>query len=302
MAWRTIEAPVTWKETRVVNDGVIASFGDVSVQGRRWEMEDTHIILPNFRGSEFFAGVYDGHYGRQVADYAAASLHRILRSNLNKGILPQPALRQAFLETDSQIKKLEIPEGATTVTAYIKDRTLYVANAGDARAVLGRKNGVLRLSHDHKPDNPEERKRIESLGGIVGRRDSWDVPRVNLKLAPSRSLGDHFFDEQFLGVDLITAEPYITETQLEEGDDVLILACDGVWDVLTDEEAVDIVRKTRKPKTKSKLELAGSMEIWNFATVNATKLTEEAAVKLKDEALEKGSTDNITAIVIKLSV
>jgi serine/threonine protein phosphatase PrpC len=196
------------------------------------------------------------------------------------------------LQTDDAIRELQLNSGSTAVVSYIHGDTLYVANAGDARAVLGRFGTAKRLSHDHKADDPEEVERIEKLGGKVFTPYFSAIPRVNGNLAIARSLGDHFFDNNFVGVDLVTANPYISRTKLQPEDDVLILACDGVWDVLSDQEAIDIVRGELKPAKKR---FGDSVRIWDLDA-------QAAALKLKDQAYQKGSRDNITAVVLKLNI
>ena len=124
---------------------------------------------------------------------------------------------------------------------------------------------AISLTVDHKPDLPGERARIEALGGRVV---SYDVPRVQGVLSMSRSLGDAPLKP------FVTAEPRIAEGVLGRGNDIAIIACDGLWDVLTSEEAVAIARNAAGP--------------------------EEAARLLQATALERGSMDNITVIVLDL--
>ena len=250
---------------------VVGGYGEVSAMGKRLEMEDAHTIIPSFRGrpNEFFAGVYDGHAGRTTADYVAACLH-VNFSNLLNYKDPVSAFKLAYQSTDDQVNKLGLRDGTTAVTAYIKDKTLFVANAGDSRAVLVKEKGKRRLSHDHKPDEAEEMERIQSLGGYI---ENWDIPRVNGILAMSRAIGDH--RKELDG--FITADPFISTTQLTEKDKFLVLACDGIWDVISDTKAAEIVRKIGSPQ--------------------------KAARFLKDEAItRRGSSDNVTAIVVELNV
>jgi protein phosphatase PTC1 len=99
-------------------------------------------------------------------------------------------------------------------------RVLYTANVGDARAVLCRKGKAVRLTYDHKGSDPQEAKRITDAGGFVMNN------RVNGVLAVTRSLGDASVKEFVVG------SPYTTETALDEGDEFLIVACDGVSMIL----------------------------------------------------------------------
>ena len=135
-----------------------------------------------------------------------------------------------------------VQAGCTSIVAVLVGRKLFVANAGDSRAVLCRANGIaLPLSEDHKPLSKKEMERITNAGGFVNR-----FGRVNGNLNLSRSIGDLKY-KQIPGLrrceQMITAEPDIMEIVLNEDDEFLIIGCDGIWDCLTNEEAVDYVLK-----------------------------------------------------------
>jgi serine/threonine protein phosphatase PrpC len=148
--------------------------------------------------------------------------------------------------------------------------TLYTANAGDARIVLGHDGLATRLTQDHRTDDPEEVERIEKAGGFMFKG------RVVGVLAVTRSLGDHCMKEY------VIAKPYVRETciDLPPHDDTtststpsfVILACDGLWDVLDDQHAVDFVLGYKGYKA------------------DVSKL-------LINEALRRGTTDNVTVVV-----
>jgi len=236
--------------------------------GQRLSFEDTHVILESFAGfrNKSFFAIYDGHGGKEASEMAAKILHRSLLVELKKGKDTPYALEKAFIDTDRQIEK-EVESGTTAVVAFIDGKELFVANTGDSRGVLDRGElGVKRLSHDHKADDPDEAKRIEALGGFVKPKTAFDVARVNGIIAIARSLGDKEFGE------LVSAKPYISETKLTKDDKRLILACDGIWDVISDEEAVGFIKNIKDPQFGSDT--------------------------LKDEALGRGSTDNISVMVI----
>ncbi|GAA5950081.1 hypothetical protein JCM21900_004588, partial [Sporobolomyces salmonicolor] len=141
-------------------------------------------------------------------------------------------------------------------------RTLYTANAGDARAVLARNGNAVRLSHDHKATDAKEAARIDQAGGFVMNQ------RVNGYLAVTRALGDSAMKQFVVG------SPYTTETTLGPEDEWLIIACDGLWDVCTDQQAVDLIRGLNNPQ--------------------------EASDKLLQHALSAHSTDNISVLVVAL--
>ena len=244
---------------------------------RRRRMEDSHAFFYDFYAIPncgFFA-IYDGHGGKSAADWCGANLHRILRENWErdpKGAIPQ-LLDRTFMECDEQLDPEHgIFSGCTAIVSLILPdqqnpsiRTLYSANVGDARAVLCRRGKAIRLSFDHQARVPEEKQRIKECGGIVIN------DRVNGTLAVTRALGDASMKE------FITGHPFTTETRLlpSEEDSFLILACDGLWDVCTDQEACDYIQSDLDdPQRCSEL-------LINFA-------------------LEQGSTDNLSVIVVRL--
>ncbi|KAJ7680326.1 phosphatase 2C-like domain-containing protein [Mycena polygramma] len=140
-------------------------------------------------------------------------------------------------------------------------RVLYSANAGDARGVLCRAGKAVRLTYDHKGSDKQEAKRITDAGGFVM------SGRVNGVLAVTRSLGDSSMKEFVVGA------PYTTETELCDEDEFLILACDGLWDVVTDQEAVDLIHDTDDAQVASQM--------------------------LLKDALAKHTTDNVTVLVVR---
>lgn len=222
---------------------------------------------PRLRRDEDFFGVYDGHGGFDTAKYLCMHLHKTLSKHLTEEDM-SVALQRSFAEMNAVLhKKITDDSGATAVIAYIQDNIAYFANCGDARAVIGRRDGTaIRCSVDHKPEIPEERQRIEDLGGLVLLyRGTY---RVNARLAVARAFGDKSL------YPYIIADPYLHTKVLDNDDLFLILACDGIWDEVKDEEAVNIVYESESP--------------------------EEAAQKLVDVAYERHSTDNMSVIVVFL--
>lgn len=159
------------------------------------------------------------------------------------------------------------PAGEQQVEAKLRNeasrqRVLYTANVGDARIVLCRNGRALRLSYDHKGSDENEGRRVASAGGLILNN------RVNGVLAVTRALGDAYMK------DLVTGHPYTTETVIQaDQDEFLILACDGLWDVCSDQEAVDLIRGVQDPQ--------------------------EASKKLVDYALARFSTDNLSCMVVR---
>ncbi|OJD13451.1 hypothetical protein AJ78_06085 [Emergomyces pasteurianus Ep9510] len=165
----------------------------------------------------------------------------------------------------SGLSSASVPGAAnqkTQETTISRQRVLYTANVGDARVVLCRNGKALRLSYDHKGSDENEGKRISNAGGLILNN------RVNGVLAVTRALGDSYMK------DLVTGHPYTTETVIQpETDEFLILACDGLWDVCSDQEAVDLIRGTEDPQLASKI--------------------------LVDHALSRFSTDNLSCMIVR---
>jgi len=157
-------------------------------------------------------------------------------------------------------EKMPIADGNTHLQLIVPKsdkglrRVLYTANVGDARAVLCRGGKAVRLTYDHKGSDTQEAKRITDAGGVVMNN------RVNGVLAVTRSLGDSSMKEFVVGA------PYTTETTLDEDDEFLIVACDGLWDVTEDQDAVDLIRSTSDPQKASKILL--DFAIQNYSTDN----------------------------------
>jgi serine/threonine protein phosphatase PrpC len=141
----------------------------------------------------------------------------------------------------------------------ISPTTLLViaANVGDARIVLGRRNQAIRMTRDHNAHDPEEVNRIEQSGGFLVRN------RVLGVLAITRSMGDQVLK------DYVIAHPYIQQEEMLS-ESFLIVACDGFWDVFTDQEAVNLV---------------------------AGYGGEDVAQFLVEQAILRGTCDNLTVIV-----
>merc|ERR1719199_1598530 len=138
--------------------------------------------------------------------------------------------------------------GCTAVMSLIIPDTIIVANAGDSRAVLSRSGRAVALSKDHKPNLPKEAARIHKAGGFVSERrcGTRSVHRVNGKLAVSRSMGDLSFKKS-VGLSateqLVSCVPDVKTFRRQREDDFMVIACDGVWDVLTSQQVVDRVQK-----------------------------------------------------------
>jgi len=161
--------------------------------------------------------------------------------------------------------------GACAATALVRGSDLYVAHLGDCRAVLSRGGGVAAaLTADHTCAAEGERARIERGGGFVSRSGSG-VWRVQGSLAVSRAFGDAGLKRWVL------AEPAVARVPLRAGCEFLVVASDGLWDKVGNQEAVDVVSRGR----------------------NAAAVARSCA-ELVDMARRRGSRDDVTVMVVDL--
>lgn len=149
-------------------------------------------------------------------------------------------------------------------------RTLIIANAGDCRAVLGRRGRAIEMSNDHKPNYASERQRIEKLGGVI--YDGY----LNGQLSVARALGDWHMKGSKGSECPLSAEPELRETDLSEDDEFLIMGCDGLWDVMSSQCAVTMARK--------------ELMLHNDP--------ERCSKELVREAHKRNTCDNLTVIVV----
>ncbi|KAL0558206.1 hypothetical protein IC582_006777 [Cucumis melo] len=215
--------------------------GVFSVKGKKRFMEDTHKIIPclGHLNNAFF-GVYDGHGGRKAAKFVADNLH----NNILEGVAncmgsanKEDAVKAAFLKTDKDFLNLGLGSGVCCVTALIQGEEVIISNLGDCRAVLSRGGVAEAVTKDHRVEQEDERKRIENKGGYVEiHRGAW---RVHGVLSASRSIGDAHLK------DWVTAEPD-SKVLLISGDlEFLVLATDGLWEKVENQETIDVVTQSR---------------------------------------------------------
>lgn len=275
-------------------------------------------------------GVFDGHGGEQVAKYCSIHLSEELCASplsLSKQVVKgelETALRNAFHRMDDrlrdprtseELKSLTNPStssadrftagvvkrtidafsvGCTACVCCITPLQLIVANAGDSRAVLCRNGKAIALSEDHKPNNTIEKRRIEAAGGYVEYCGPGQY-RVNGNLNLSRAIGDleykrdlhHKPEEQ-----IICSTPDVTFSDRHELDEFLLICCDGVWDVKTNQQAVDFIRAKLPPSGRA---------------VDKKDLTETLECLLDDcvspdlNKTQGLGGDNMTAVLVMLS-
>lgn len=223
-------------------------WGYGSVSGRRPTNEDAHIVtdLKGVRNditeSITFAAVYDGHGGPEASSYCGDRLHvQLARHRSFPGDIKE-ALKYAFTNTDKLYIRQEgsadlfSSAGTTACVMLLYRSVFYVANAGDSRCIVGLTSGKAKqLTTDHKPNIPSERARIERAGSCVVEEEG-DCSRVAGMLAVSRAIGDNPFKS--CGV---ISDPDVFTIE-EKSVDFLVLACDGLWDVMSNDEVDYCIR------------------------------------------------------------
>ena len=307
---QTLEKPNTEKYNES-NNGPGIRYGLAAMQGYRMTMEDNHHVIigiPELGAHVSWFSVFDGHNGSKVSEYCSChllesilSVDEFKQTIIKENKLPQEKFKKkiqsgfmsGFLKLDKELPK--VPEvlsttgyvvgGTTAIGVIISEKYIIFSNCGDSRGVLSGKTGdgeesakskPMLATIDHKPSNTTEEKRIKKAGGYVMR------DRVNGHLAVSRVFGD-FEYKNIKGKDpkkqLVTPEPdiYIKERQTEI-DEFVVLACDGIWDVMSNEEIVSFVSDRMR----------------------VTDALESICNEVLDTCLHKGSHDNMSIIIIAL--
>lgn len=311
-----------WKSDRMKCD-LISSNGSHS-ERNSGEMCETEVC--------HFFGVYDGHNGPYAAHHCRGRLHENLRSayldlssawdsdtesvavavdlgvtaseassrdssssSLSSGfslngpmtksrssltLTEEDLFLETFRRTDSQFSEYRCAErvGTTALAALVGSRHIAVGGCGDSRAVMYRKGQPIQLSNDHRLDKIEEKERIESSGGTV---TYWNGPRVMGVLAMSRAIGDLCFRPYG-----VICDPDVSTMTRSLDDEYLLLATDGLWDVLTNEEAYRIIRHTVASNQAQGVDIAECIQ--------------SSANRLTRIALDRGSRDNITVVLLDL--
>ncbi|KAF2311902.1 hypothetical protein GH714_027274 [Hevea brasiliensis] len=307
-------------------------FGVASVCGRRRDMEDAVAIYPSFcRKDEestielHYFGVYDGHGCSHVAVRCKERLHELVEEELlesKEAIVVaaaaewKNAMERSFCRMDKEVIawnegvvgascrcEMQTPEcdavGSTAVVAIVTPDKIIVANCGDSRAVLCRNGKPIPLSSDHKPDRPDELNRIQAAGGRV---IYWDGPRVLGVLAMSRAIGDNYLKPY------VSCEPEVTITERTAEDECLILASDGLWDVVSNDTACGVARMCLRGKgqvqqscSPPENEVVGCGSAASSGCGEMSdKACSYASMFLTKLALARHSTDNVSVVVVDL--
>ncbi|KAH9617238.1 hypothetical protein KSS87_012519 [Heliosperma pusillum] len=262
--------------------------GEWSDIGGRNYMEDTHVCIADLAQNYghkqdneevvSFYGVFDGHGGKAAAQFVRDHLPKVIFEDAEFPSELEKVVTRSFMEIDAALAQSwpvgsSQSSGTTAITAMIFGRSLLVANAGDSRAVLSRRGLALEMSKDHRPFCRNERTRVEALGGYV--EDGY----LNGQLAVTRALGDWHLDgmkHKDKNDGPLSAEPELKLITLSKEDEFLIIGCDGIWDVFSNQNAVDFARRRLQQHNDIKL----------------------CCKEMVEEAIKRGAMDNLTVVMI----
>uniref|UniRef100_A0A8C7YS79 protein-serine/threonine phosphatase n=1 Tax=Oryzias sinensis TaxID=183150 RepID=A0A8C7YS79_9TELE len=269
--------PSSIKYGRPIPQVSLSRVGSTSVVGLRKQNED-RLRIARFHDSLLYFSVFDGHGGSYVADYCQTYMEKFIRNALEEDDDLEKVLKKAFLDVDKALHThlclfndaSFLTAGTTATVAMLRDsHELVVGSVGDSRAVLCRKGRAKKLTKDHTPDRKDERQRIQRSGGFV----TWNSvgqANVNGRLAMTRSIGD--FHLKSIGV---IAEPETQRLNIHHtSDSFLALTTDGINFLLSDQEICDIISQCHDPT--------------------------EAADVIAQQALQYGSEDNATIVIVPL--
>lgn len=267
------------------------------MQGRRPYNEDEYDVVMNLDGADSkkinYFGLFDGHGGNQVSKYLKKNLNRyFMEPTVNVDVTKSKScdkyISKVYEFVQNKLTDYHMPSKATGSTALVSifytcnsHNMLKIINLGDCRAVACNLDHIaVPLSKDHKPSSFDEYKRITEMGGKI-MQEKNDDPRIN-GLAVSRAFGD------------LDSKPHVSHVPDIYDYDTrkfkfIIMGCDGIWDVVSNQDAVDLVL--------SELNMAQKEGLANFTSPKAKR---NIAAKLTQFAYDKGSQDNLTCIVVFL--
>ncbi|CAF1225118.1 unnamed protein product [Rotaria magnacalcarata] len=279
-----------------------STFAFGAMQGWRSTMEDKHKHLIPFDNHAWkswsYFSIFDGHNGLGTAQSASEQLDIHLLNELNHMLDNQhtsavildtdgsrrssqieldqlyTAIKQAYFELDKDLRKIvKDDSGCVCITCLISPEKIYLVHIGDSRGIIISNDGcVLAHTDDHKPEDLAEQERIHEAGGKISKSSNGGVLRVENQLAMTRVLGDFAMDKH-----VVPPMADIIEYPRNSLASFIILACDGIWDVMTNEEVALFV----------------------IHRASANKL-EDIVSQLLDECLRRKSTDNMSVYIVKV--
>ena len=286
------------------NEDIIKGYAYNTSMGKYRDYNEDTITATKILNDTYFFAVYDGHGGNGCSLFLKENLHKYIKSFSKEGIndavnivenifLNEIALDKSGFENDHS--------GSCAIMALINKNKLLVANIGDSRLVLFKKNSLFFITEDHKPNSPKEKTRIEKAGGSIYQTQSpipiyqngkkIDIPwRVNPgRLSVSRTFGDiEAKNENFGGKkNIVVALPDITEIELDDDFNLLVIGCDGIFDVLSNEQILECVKIVIKEKN-----------VKDLNEINVSELCGDIADMIIKSSLALDSFDNVSCIVV----
>ena len=233
----------------------------------RQSMEDIGIMIPDlttdYKVSLF--GIFDGHGGNDVVKFVKDRLPQLIKNHLNDLCPVELAFKNSFAKVDQELKFFDSEYIGTTATIVLfKDHKIYCANVGDSKAYIIYEKTYKQISSDHKCNNEDEAQRIINDGGKISKN------RVMGQLILTRTLGD-LYVKQFGVINT----PDISVTEITTGVKYVILASDGVWDVIDLDTLVNMSK--------------------------AGKSVGEFCQDIVKLSISKGTKDNVSCIVISFN-
>ena len=290
------------------NEDIIKGYAYNTSMGKYRDYNEDTITATKILNDTYFFAVYDGHGGNGCSLFLKENLHKYIKSFSKEGIsdainivenifLNEIALDKSGFENDHS--------GSCAIMALINKNKLLVANIGDSRLVLFKKNSLFFITEDHKPNSPKEKTRIEKAGGSIYQTQSpipiyqngkkIDIPwRVNPgRLSVSRTFGDiEAKNENFGGKkNIVVALPDITEIELDDDFNLLVIGCDGIFDVLSNEQILECVKIVIKEKN-----------VKDLNEINVSELCGDIADMIIKSSLALDSFDNISCIVVAFNL
>lgn len=276
-------------------------------------VNNLYTLMPKQCGSQLAGhaaalySVFDGHHGDQAAEYCLSNLPTLVASQLQAIAVAghhdpftadsiTAAFTQSFATLDYHFLELakenKVDDGSTASCALVLDRSLYIANLGDSRCILSKAGKGQPCSWEHVPNVQIEHERVVAAGGEVRQADDggWRIKRksphvdrnmpdpfarVSAMVSVSRALGDRRLKHPQR---LIDSVPDVTNFQLEDDDELLVMGSVGVWAVVGVQEAVDMAMRAKEHG----------------------KTCMEAAQRITSTAIDRESPDNVTCIVVYL--
>lgn len=254
-----------------------------SVKGRRETNEDRHNIILNINGEKLdtnpinLFGIYDGHGGAWVSSYLEKNIPNYYLDKKFKPPFSPQYHEKVFEIIQNQLIKNSSGKGYTNGSTcllnimykYEDAIHMNIVNLGDSRLAIVYKNGTsIAVSKDHKPDATTEKERIEKMGGDIY-KDSESVFRIG-DLSLSRAFGDGDNSPY------ISQKPDVYYKKITTQTKYIVMACDGLWDIFDSNQIGKVLFKI------------------------ASTGSENLAVDLANLAIKKGSTDNVSIIIIEI--